>query len=492
LTASRAWFTNHRLADSAIQRMTRPASTILLKNALAVATCDDRRTRLRDASILLRGNRIEAVGPEADAKTPRDARVIDASRHVVVPGFVNTHHHLYQTLTRVIPAVQNAKLFDWLVALYEIWREITPEAVHVGALVGLGELLLTGCTTTTDHHYLFPRAADPHLIDEEFRAAATLGIRFQPTRGSMSRGRSHGGLPPDDVVQTADEILRDSERLIDRFHDPQPFAMTRVALAPCSPFSVDETIMRETARLARDRGVRLHTHLAETRDEEEYCLQVYGKRPTALMEELGWLGPDVWFAHCVHFNEDDIRLFTETKTGVAHCPASNLRLGSGIPPVPAMIRAGVPVGLGVDGSASNDSSDMLGELRNSLLLHRALGGADATTVDDVLWMATRGGAAVLGREEIGSIEAGKAADLALFRVDRLAYAGAMHDPIAALILCGDSHIADCTIVNGAVVVKDGKLVLGDEAEIVERANEIARAMIMRAQQRVGSPAGERR
>lgn len=446
---------------------------LLVRRALAVATCDDARTRLRDTSILCVGGRIAALGPEAEAQAPAGARVIDAARHVVLPGLVNTHHHLCQTLTRVVPAVQSAKLFDWLVHLYEIWRGLTAEAVHIGALVGLGELLLTGCTTTTDHHYLFPRGADPGLIDEEFRAAAALGIRFQPTRGSMSRGRSRGGLPPDDVVQTTDEILRDSARVIDRFHDPRPLAMTRVALAPCSPFSVDEALMRETARLARDRGVRLHTHLAETLDENAYCLEVYGKRPVALMEELGWLGPDVWFAHCVCLNEAEVHVFAQTRTAVAHCPASNMRLGSGIAPVPALLRAGVPVGLAVDGSASNDTSDLLGEVRLALLLHRVGGDPAAISVDDALWMATRGGAAALGRDDIGSIEAGKAADLALFRVDRLPYAGAAHDPIAALVLCGASHIADVVVVNGRVVVEDGRLVGVDEASLVERANAIA-------------------
>ncbi|MBN1476613.1 8-oxoguanine deaminase [Candidatus Sumerlaeota bacterium] len=453
------------------------SDSLLIRGARAIATCDDRRTRLQGASILTDGRRIAAVGDESAMSIPEGTRVIDASRHVVVPGLVNTHHHFYQTLTRAVPEAQNSKLFDWLITHYEIWRGVTREAVHAGAMVGLGELLLTGCTTTTDHHYLFPRQADPHLIDEEFRAAATLGIRFHPTRGSMSRGKSMGGLPPDDVCQTEDEILRDSERVIDAFHDPSPLAMTRVALAPCSPFSVTEDLMRETARLARDRGVRIHTHLSETADEDAYCLETYGKRPVALMEDLGWIGDDVWFAHCVMINDDEVRLFAATGTGVAHCPASNMRLGSGIAPIPRLLAAGAPVGLGVDGSASNDSSNMLGELRLALLLHRVTGGADAIGVDDVLWMATRGGARVLGRDDIGSIEVGKAADLALFNVDCIGHAGAVHDPIAGLLLCGDSSIADCVVCNGETVVEEGQLVRADEGGIVEKANAIARGLV---------------
>jgi cytosine/adenosine deaminase-related metal-dependent hydrolase len=465
--------------------MTDTLSSLLIRNARVVATCDDQRSRLRDASILVKGNRIAAVGDEEQMSLPEGTRVIDASRHVVVPGFVNTHHHLYQTLTRAVPAAQDTKLFDWLVALYEVWREITPDAVHVGSLVGLGELLLTGCTTTTDHHYVFPRGTDSRLIDEQFRAASMLGIRFHPTRGSMSRGKSDGGLPPDDIVQSPEEILRDSERVIDQFHDSGEFAMTRVALAPCSPFSVTPDLMRETARLARDRGVRLHTHLAEAQDEEDYCLEIYGKRPVALMEELGWLGSDVWFAHCIFLNADEVKLFADTGTAVAHCPASNMRLGSGIAPIPQMLAAGVPVGLGVDGSASNDSSNMLGELRLALLLHRVLGGSGAITVDDVLWMATRGSAAALGRSDVGSIEPGKAADLALFDVEKIGFAGAVHDFVAALLLCGASSIVDFTICNGVVVVENGRLVFEDEKGIVEKANAVARALVERAE---GKPA----
>jgi len=456
----------------------------LIHNARCVATCDDAMTRIPDASILIRNGRIASVGPAGTVPVSKQEEVvrIDASRHVVVPGFVNTHHHLYQTLTRVLPSVQNAKLFDWLINLYEVWRGITPEAVYAGALAGLGELLLTGCTLTTDHHYVFPRTTDGALIDAEIRAAKTLGIRFHPTRGSMSRGKSQGGLPPDDVVQTPDEILKDSVRVLDAYHDPSPGAMTRVALAPCSPFSVTPELMKETARLARERGVRIHTHLAETLDENEYCLKVYGKRPVALMEEFGWLGPDVWFAHCVHLDGAEIEQFAATGTSVAHCPSSNMRLASGIAPVPKMLARGVNVGLAVDGSSSNDSSDMLGELNKALLLHRTLSGPDATTADMVLHMATRGGARALGWDtECGQIAPGFAADLALFRIDTLPYiGGSVHDPVAALLFCGASHIADKVVVNGRVVVDGGRLVFAEEDRIVKEANRIARDLAERA------------
>lgn len=458
---------------------------LLIRNARVIVTGDKNRPRLHGGSILIEGQRIIAIGPDTEIKAPSGVSVIDASNHAVVPGFVNTHHHLYQVLTRVLPEVQNAKLFDWLIGLYEVWRELTPRDVYLGALAGLGELLLTGCTTTTDHHYVFPRGRETGMIEEQVRAAQTLGIRFHPTRGSMSRGRSLGGLPPDDVCQTPDEILRDSQRLIEKFHDPKPLAMTRLALAPCSPFSVTPELMRDTAVLARERGVRLHTHLAETQDETDYCIKIYGKRPVALMEELGWLGPDVWFAHCVHLNDSEIRQFAETGTGVAHCPSSNMRLASGIAPIPKMIQAGVPVGLAVDGSSSNDSSDMLGEARQALLLHRVLGGAGAIGADDVFDLASKGGARVLGYEkEIGVLAPGWGADLAMFRVDRLPYAGAsVHDPAAALLFCGASHIADVVVCNGRVVVEGGRLVFAEEDQIVAQANQAARELVDRAQAR---------
>lgn len=417
--------------------------------------------------------------------------VIDASHHAVVPGLINTHHHLYQTFQRNVPAVQDVELFDWLKTLYEIWREVTPEIVHVSALVGLGELLLSGCTTSTDHFYVFPRRAGGRLVDEEIRAADDLGIRFHPTRGSMSRGVSQGGLPPDDVVQTPEEILKDSERVIQRYHDPARYSMCRVGLAPCSPFSVTTELLRDAVSLARQYGVQCHTHLAETLDEERYCLEMHKMRPLAYMESVGWTGPDIWFAHAVHLNDGEIRRMAETKTGVAHCPTSNLRLASGIAPVRKMLDAGVPVGLGVDGSASNDSSQMIAEARMAMLVHRVAApsagrpsGVSSMPAEAALRMATRGGAAVLGRDDLGSLAPGKAADIALFDLRRIEFAGAMHDPLAALVFCAPVR-ADMVIVNGKVVVKGGRLTALDEGPLVDRANRLAGTMIRRASRRTG-------
>jgi cytosine/adenosine deaminase-related metal-dependent hydrolase len=459
------------------------STSLLLKNITKVATFDDRGTELEHVDILIEGNRIVKIAPKIEA--PNAAQVIDASGMLCLPGMVNCHHHLYQTMTRAVPRVQNAELFEWLVNLYEIWREVTPELVYISALVGLGELLLTGCTTTTDHLYLFPRAADGKLIDAEIQAARELGIRFHPTRGCMTRGRSKGGLPPDDVVQTEEEILADCERLIAQYHDPAPDAMVKIALAPCSPFSVEESTMKRLAELARAHGLRLHTHLAETRDEERYCAEVYNMRPVEWAEKIGWLGPDVWFAHMVHVNDAEIQRLAATRTGVAHCPASNMRLGSGIAPIPQMVAAGVPVGLGVDGSASNDASDMLGEVRQAMLLHRVMGGAQAVTAREVLRWATRGGAAVLGYNALGRLESGALADLVLIDLQQLGFAGALHDPVAAPVFAGDSHIVAYSIVNGEVVVKNGKLVRVSEEELVRRANEAAAEMVRSAERKTG-------
>lgn len=457
--------------------------TILIRRAHVVATFDDAGGELEQSDILIQGNRIAAIGTNLTA--PSGAEIIEAHSMLCLPGMVNCHHHLYQTLTRAVPRVQNAELFEWLINLYEIWRELTPEFVYVSALVGLGELLLTGCTTTTDHLYLFPRGQDGRLIDAEIRAALELGIRFHPTRGCMTRGKSHGGLPPDDVVQTEEEILADCERLIATWHDPAPDAMVKIALAPCSPFSVEERTMIELAALARRHGLRLHTHLAETHDEERYCAEVYGMRPVEWADKIGWLGPDVWFAHMVHVSDQEIARLAATGTGVAHCPASNMRLGSGIAPIPAMMRAGVPVGLGVDGSASNDASDMLGEVRQAMLLHRVMGGARAITARDVLRLATRGGARVLGYSDLGQLAEGALADVVLINLERIGFAGAMHDPVAAVVFAGDSHIVDYSIVNGQIVVRDGRLVSVTEQEIVRRANEAAAEMVRGAQRKTG-------
>ncbi len=453
---------------------------ILIEHARLIALMDDARTRLEDGWILTRDQVVDSVGAGAFPGSVKVDRVLDARGKVVLPGLVNTHHHLPQTLTRNVPAVQEAPLFRWLLELYEIWRGIDADAVDAAVRVGLGELLLTGCTTTTDHLYLFPRGED-RLIDVEIAAARELGIRFQPTRGSMSRGRSQGGLPPDDVVQDEETILADSRRLIREYHDPKPGAMTRVALAPCSPFSVTDSLMRRTAELAREHGVRLHTHLAETRDEESYCLETYGCRPVEYLRRMGWLGRDVWLAHCVHLSPEEIALFGETGTGVAHCPSSNFRLGSGIAPVRAMLEAGVPVGLGVDGSASNDTSNLLAEARQALLAHRL--GADPSrwiTAEEVLWMATRGGARCLGRSDVGSLEPGKQADLILVDTRRLSYAGAGSDILAALVFSPWPEPVDTVMVNGRLVVEGGRLLGVDVPALVERADAIARGLLRRA------------
>jgi cytosine/adenosine deaminase-related metal-dependent hydrolase len=451
---------------------------ILITGAMLVATCDDRAATIPGGNVVIDGSEITFVGKNLPPALRRDNyRVIDAAGCVVIPGFINTHHHLFQTLTRALPQVQDAKLFDWLTFLYGIWRHVTPEAVHIGAKIGLAELLLTGCTTSVDQMYLFPQGQPLTLVDQTISAARELGIRFHPCHGSMSLGRSHGGLPPDTVVQPEDRILQESERLINTYHDPARLSMCRMVLAPCAPFNVSRELMRETAAFGRKKNVRLHTHLAETLDEEEFCRQKYGRRPFAYMEDLGWTGEDVWYAHAIHVNEGEIARIAETRTGVAHCPTSNLRLGSGIAPVRAMLDAGVRVSLAVDGAASNDSSDMLGELRQCLLVHRVASGAASMPAADVFRMATRGGADVLGRDDIGSLEAGKAADLAIFDMNRIGYAGALSDPLAALLFCGDSHIARTVIVNGNVVVDGGKIVQVNEDRLIEQANSIALQLI---------------
>jgi cytosine/adenosine deaminase-related metal-dependent hydrolase len=446
--------------------------TLLIRNADVLATMVDGAGRISGGGLFARGNVIEAVGP-SDTLPQRADRVIDAHGMVVLPGLVNTHHHLYQTLTRALPAVQNAGLFDWLRVLYPVWGRLTPEAVYTSALVGLAELVLSGCTTACDHLYLYP---DGCRLDDEIAAATACGIRFHACRGAMSVGASEGGLPPDALVEDERQILRDSRRVIETYHDPRAYAMLRVALAPCSPFSVSPGLMRTTAELARDAGVHLHTHLAETLDEERYCLRRFGKRPVAYAAELGWLGEDVWHAHCVHLQTEEVALFAETGTGVCHCPSSNMRLGSGIAPVRQYLDAGVRTGIGVDGSASNDASHLLAEARMATLLQRVLGGPEALTADEALWMATAGGARVLGRDDIGQLAPGMAADIIGVRVDGLAHAGAQHDPLAALVFCAPSRV-DMSVIDGRLVVWQGELLTVDVAPLVERHNALSRSLV---------------
>ena len=443
---------------------------ILLKDCFHLVTMNEKRDRLENVDVLIQDNKIEQIGKNISAG---GVETIDCSGKLVIPGLVNSHHHLFQTLTRNIPRVQNEKLFNWLTELYEIWKYLDDEGIYVSTQIGCGELLKTGCTATTDHHYLYPKHLQADIPAIQFEAAEKLGIRFCPTRGSMSMSRKDGGLPPDSVVQDEETILKHSEESIQKFHDPSPLSMRQIHLGPCAPFNVTLELMRDTAILARKYGVRLHTHLAETRDEDAYCLEKYGKRPLQLMADLDWLGSDVWFAHGIYFTDDELKLLAETQTGIAHCPASNMRLGSGIARIPEMLKMGIPVGLGVDGSASNDASDMVGEMRISLLLHRVNTGADAISAEQLLEMATIGSAKLLGRSDIGSVEAGKAADLAIFDLQKLEYTGALSDPLAAVIFSGINHQTYMTIVNGKIVVRDGHLVNVDENEIIRQGNKMS-------------------
>ena len=447
-------------------------STLLVKHADLLVTMDDARRKIADGAIFVDGNAIVSVGPTSELP-PKADRVIDATGMVVIPGLVNCHHHLYQTLTRAVPGAQDAELFDWLRTLYPIWSGLTPEAVTTSALVGLGELMLSGCTTAADHLYIFPNGC---RLDDEIRAAQEIGIRFHASRGAMSLGRSKGGLPPDIVVEEEEDILRDMRRVVEAYHDAAPLSMLRIVVAPCSPFSVTPDLMREAAALGRAYGVTLHTHLAETLDEERFCLEKFGRRPVEYAEDLGWMGPDVWHVHCVHLNQREVSLFAETGTGVCHSPSSNMRLGSGIAPVRELLDANCRVGLGVDGSASNDSSHLLAEARMALLLQRVRLGAGALSALEALWLATRGGAAVLGRDDIGLIAPGKAADFVCLRRDRLDYAGAQHDPLAALVFCSPQRV-DIAVVNGRIVVEDGRLLTVDLGPVVEQHNAISRDLV---------------
>ncbi len=449
--------------------------TVLLKNCFYIWPGFEDEP-LVNSDILIIGNCIKRIAKNIS----NDAdRTIDCSNHVVLPGLVNTHHHFFQTLTRNLPAVQNAKLFDWLVYLYEIWKYIDEETVFYSSLVAMGELLKTGCTLSTDHHYLYPKEINCDIMATQFKAAETLGIRFSPTRGSMSLSKKDGGLPPDTVVQKEDTILKDCERVIKEFHDPSELSMKKIILAPCSPFSVTENLMKETVCLARHYKVRLHTHLAETDDENDYCISKYGRRPLRLMEDCGFIGKDVSYAHGIFFKDDEIKLLAETGTHIAHCPTSNMRLGSGICRVTEMLAHGINVAIGVDGSASNDSSDMLGEVRNALLLQRVKYGASAISAGDILKIATENGAKLLNFEKIGKIRPGYAADIAVFNVNSMEYAGSLSDPAAALVFSGYNHGTDYTLVNGKIVVDHGRLTGFDEKDITDRANALSERMVRR-------------
>ena len=441
---------------------------VLIRNADRVVTMNGTRAEIADGDVLVRDGQIAAVG----TGLATSGRVIEARGCVVTPGLVNTHHHLFQTLTRAVPGGQDATLFGWLQALYPIWARFGPEEIAVSAAVGLGELALTGCSLTSDHMYLFPNGS---RLEDTIFAAREVGLRFHPTRGAMSIGQSAGGLPPDALVEPEAAILHDCIRVVDAFHDPAPGSMCRVGIAPCSPFSVSRDLMREAALLARDKRVMLHTHLAENDEDVAYSLARFGCRPGQYAESLGWTGADVWHAHCVKLDAAEIDLFARTGTGVAHCPCSNCRLGSGIAPVRLMLDRGVRVGLGVDGSASSDAGSLIGEARQALLLQRVASGAEAMSARAALEIATIGGAQVLGRPDCGSLEVGKRADIAVWDVSGIEAAGAW-DPVAALILCGPGRVRDL-LVEGRDIVRSGQLVTVDLAALVQQQNRLARRLM---------------
>lgn len=447
-------------------------TTLLLRNAAVVVTMDG--TEIPNGGAYAEDGWLVAVGPTADLPETAD-EVVDLTGHLLMPGLINTHHHLYQTLTRAFPAGQNEGLFGWLRALYPVWARMTPEHVRVSTRLGLVELALSGATTVFDHHYLWPNGS---AIDDQFSGADGLPIRFEASRGSMSLGESAGGLPPDSVVEDEDAILAASQEAVERFHDPAPGSMRRVVIAPCSPFTVTDILMTGAAELARSLGVRLHTHLAETADEEEFCLQRFGRRPVEHLETLGWVGEDVWYAHAVHVADDEVTRMGSFGTGVAHCPTSNMRLASGIAPVSRYLDAGVPVGLGVDGSSSNDSSHLLAEARQALLLNRlavspGIGSGPQMTARQALELGTVGGARVLGRPELGRLAPGAAADMVAVDLDRIEYAGAVHDPVAAVVLCSPVRV-DHSWVHGRPLVAFGEVVGVDTAELVAEHNRLAR------------------
>ena len=453
--------------------------TLLIRHATLLVTMDAQRREIADGAVFARDGVIEAVGPSAQLPATAD-EMIDARGQVVIPGLVNTHHHFYQTLTRAVPAAQDAELFTWLKTLYPIWARLTPEMAHVSTQTAMAELLLSGCTTSSDHLYLFPNGT---RLDDTIEAARAIGMRFHAARGAMSVGESKGGLPPDAVVEDEAAILADTQRLIGRWHDPARHAMTRIVVAPCSPFSVSRELMRDAALLAREKGVSLHTHLAENDNDIAYTREKFNCTPAEYAEALGWVGPDVWHAHCVKLDAAGIQLFAKTGTGVAHCPGSNMRLASGTAPIRAMRDAGVPVSIAVDGSASNDSGHMLGEARLALLLQRVahgpVKGPSALTAREVLEIATLGGARVLGRDDIGALAPGMSADIVCVPLDDIGVAGALHDPLAALFFCHVPRVKH-SVVNGRVVVRDGQLTTLELPRLIETHNRLAARLVAAA------------
>jgi 8-oxoguanine deaminase len=446
--------------------------TLLVRNADVLVTMDGERREIRGGGLFAEGNRITAVGPTAELPRTAD-RILDLAGHVVVPGLVNTHHHMYQSLTRAVPSAQDASLFGWLEALYPIWSRLEPEMLRVSTMTAMAELVLSGCTTSSDHLYLFPNGC---RLEDCIQSAAQIGMRFHAARGSMSVGQSLGGLPPDSLVEDEGDILADTQRVVEAHHDPRRFAMLRIAVAPCSPFSVSRDLMLESAALARSLGVSLHTHLAENDSDVAYSREKFGMTPAEYAEDLGWVGPDVWHAHCVKLDDAGIDLFARTGTGVAHCPCSNMRLGSGVAPIRKMMARRVPVGLGVDGSASNDSGNLLDEARHAMLLQRVGLGPSAMTARQALELATIGGARVLGRDDIGSLAPGMAADFAAYDLRGPATAGALHDPVAAMVFCAPER-SSWVVINGKVVVESGNLVTADLHSVLERHNRLSLRLV---------------
>ncbi|WP_316149155.1 8-oxoguanine deaminase [Cupriavidus sp. BIC8F] len=459
--------------------------TLIALNADVLVTMDAQRREIRDGALVAEGPAVQWVGPTSELPPQYrrmvddgGAQVLDMRGRVVTPGLVNTHHHMYQSLTRAVPAAQDAELFSWLTNLYMLWSHLTPEMIAVSTKTAMAELMLSGCTTTSDHLYLFPNGS---RLDDSIAAAQEMGMRFHAARGSMSVGRSKGGLPPDVVVEEEAAILRDSQRLVEQYHDSARHAMLRVVLAPCSPFSVSRDLMRESANMARHYGVSLHTHLAENDNDIAYSREKFGLTPAQYAEDLGWVGHDVWHAHCVKLDDEGIALFARTGTGVAHCPCSNMRLASGIAPVRAMRDAGVPVGLGVDGSASNDGAHMLGEARQAMLLQRVGYGPAAMSAREALEIATLGGARVLNRDDIGALAPGMSADFVAFDMSQVGFAGAGHDPVAALVFCTPANVA-ASVINGREVVRDGALLTADLPNVLLRHRALARTLFERASQ----------
>ena len=456
-----------------------PDQTLLLKNADVLCTMSEPwenesniESEIKSGGLFARNGIIEAVGESSSLPQIADT-IIDMKGHVVIPGMVNTHHHLFQNLTRAVPAAQNSELFGWLKTLYPIWSNIGPEHVYWSTALGLAELALSGCTTSSDHLYIYPNGAK---LDDSLSAASDIGVRFHGTRGSMSIGESQGGLPPDSLTEKETFILSESQRLIETYNDSGRYAMQRVALAPCSPFSVSIDLMRESAAMARSYGVGLHTHLAENAEDIEYGLQQFGMRPGEYVEAVGWTGDDVWHAHCVQLNSEEINLFAKTGTGIAHCPCSNMRLASGIAPVRQMLDTGVKVGLGVDGAASNDSGNMLNEARQTMLLQRVNSKASTMTAREALKVATKGGASVLNRDDIGMLVPGYAADITAFKRDNVDFSGSDWDPVASLVFCGPSK-ANYTIINGKIVVSEGQLTSIPMEKLVHEHSKLSRDLI---------------